>query len=132
MKDVSPGRSALPYEFEVLPSAARTATPTAVEFGTTGASGLIIVINVSALTGTPSVVFNVEGVLYVNGVKITWTILASAAVVGTGTTVLRIHPDIAEVANTQADDLVPARVQVRPVHGTGDSITYSVTAELTP
>ena len=76
-------------------SAARTATPTAATFDTKCEGGLII-IDVTAASATPSVVFTLKG----NGPQGgTWDILASSAITGTGTTVLRVYPGLTASAN---------------------------------
>lgn len=112
----------------VLASAARTATPTVDTFTISGAtSGLVVVIDVTAASATPSVVFTVQGVDQVSGK--TWDILASAAVTAIGTTVLRISPHLTGAANTIAKDIVPAAFTVTAVHADADSITYSIGAQ---
>lgn len=112
----------------VLASAARTATPTADTFQIGGAtSGLIVVIDVTAATASPSVVFTIKGVDPVS--TKTWDILASAAITGTGTTVLRVSPHLTAAANTIAKDMVPGYFTVSAVHADADSITYSVAAQ---
>lgn len=126
------GRDALPSSGLLLESAARTATHTSDDFGTLGASGLIVVVNVTAASATPSVVFTIQGVVYINGTAITWTILASAAVTGVGTTVLQVHPDLTAAANTKAAELVPDKVRLLCTHADADSITYTAHVILTP
>jgi hypothetical protein len=112
----------------VLASAARTATPTVDTFHISGETqGLIVVIDVTAAVASPSVVFTIQGVDPVSAK--TWDILASAAVTGTGTTVLRVHPEITASANLIAKDVVPAYFTVTAVHADADSITYSVAAQ---
>lgn len=114
----------------VLASAARTATPTADTFHLTGGetSGLVLVVDVTAATDTPSVVFTIVGSDPVS--TKTWTILASAAITGTGTTVLRVHPELTVSANLVAKDIVPAYWTVTAVRADADSITYSVAAQV--
>jgi hypothetical protein len=124
-------RDVLAYEpFVVLPSAARTATPTVDEFRVRGgdSDGLLVVVNVTAVADTPSVVFTIRGVDMVSGS--TWVVLTSAAIVGTGTTVLRVHPSLTAATNVTAKDVVPAFWTITAVHGDADSITYSVAAQL--
>lgn len=106
----------------VAESAARTAT-TNFSFICNTLGGAFI-INVSAVASTPSVVFTVKGQDPASGA--TWDILASAAITGTGTTVLRIHPELTAAANTIAKDFLPKAVIVTATHADGDSITYSV------
>jgi hypothetical protein len=107
---------------QVIASAARTATHTAtMECGSIGG---VFIINVTAASATPSVVFTVKGVDPASGA--TWDILASAAITGAGTTILRIHPSLTAAANTIAKDVLPAAVAITCTHADADSITYSV------
>lgn len=111
----------------ILASAARTATVTADTFNAPDADELLVIINVTAASATPSVVFTVKGVDPVSSA--TWDILASAAITGTGTTVLRISPNLTAAANTIAKDIVPGYFTVTATHADADSITYSVAAQ---
>ena len=112
----------------VYPSAARTTDPTVVDLGNEVGRGLHLVIDVTAVTATPSVVFTIKGKDPVSG-KV-WTILASAAIVATGTTILKVYPGLTAAANLVASDVLPPTWQVTAVHGDADSITYSVTAQM--
>lgn len=106
----------------VVSSAARTATDNfTFSCNTTGG---LFVIDVTAATATPSVVFTIQGVEPVSGN--TWTILASAAITGTGTTVLRVHPSLTASANLIAKDILPQAININAAHADTDSITYSV------
>jgi hypothetical protein len=111
----------------VFASAERTATPTAVDIINPAGVGLVIVIDVTAASATPSVVFTIFGVT--GGVE--YTILASAAKTGTGQTVLRVHPLLTASANLIAKDVAPRTVRVKAVHADADPITYSVTYSFT-
>lgn len=113
----------------VYPSAARTATPTAQDIrNPKGYKGVHLTIDVTAITATPSVVFTIQGKDTLSGKY--YTILASAAITGVGTTVMRVYPDLAAVANLVANDRLPDVWRVNAVHGDADSITYSVAADL--
>jgi hypothetical protein len=103
-------------------SAARTTTSSAT-FNTNCIGGVFI-INVTAISATPSVVFTISGTDPASLAK--WTILTSAAITGTGTTVLRVHPSLTAAANTVAKDVLPQAIEVAATHGDADSITYSV------
>lgn len=106
-------------------SVARTATPAPAIFSAPeDTDGLIVVIDVTAVSGSSSVVFTIEGVDRASGK--TWVILASAAKVASATTVLRVSPNIAASANLIAQDMVPSEFIIRAAHGTADSTTYSV------
>lgn len=106
----------------VLASAARTATSNTQI--TQSGNGGIFIINVTAVTATPSVVFTVQGIDPVS--KTAYTILASAAVTGTGTTTLRVFPGATAAANTVANDFLPENVNLLATHSDADSITYSI------
>lgn len=106
----------------VAESAARTAS---ADFSfACGSIGGVFIINATAAAATPSVVFTVKGVDPASGS--TWDILASAAITGTGTTVLRIHPSLTAAANTIAKDVLPSSIVVSAVAADADSLTYSV------
>lgn len=106
----------------VIPSAARTAD---ADFTFTCQTiGGLFVIDVTAVTATPSVVFTIQGVEPISGN--TWTILQSAAITSTGTTVLRVHPSLTAAANTIAKDMLPQAININCNHADTDSITYSV------
>jgi hypothetical protein len=112
---------------EVYASAARTATPDTIELELPrGSQYAHVVIDATAVTATPSVVFTVSGVDRVSG-KV-YTLLASAAVTATGTTVLRIGPGLTAAANLVANDVLPPVIRFTATHGDADSITYSVGA----
>ena len=103
-------------------SSARTATST-VHQNISSAAGFFI-IDVSAATATPSVVFTVNGVDPVS--NSTFTIIESAAITGTGTTVLRVFPGATAAANTIVNDLLPEGISITATHADTDSITYTV------
>lgn len=112
----------------VYASAARTATPTATPFGSNGAHGLHLVINVSAAAATPSVVPTIDGY---DDLSDTWyNLLTGSAITATGATVLKIYPGIAAVANAAASDVVPNKLRLVMTHADADSITYSAAAHL--
>ena len=114
----------------ILPSAARTATPTIDQYTTEHGSpmGGVFIIDCTAIAATPSVVFTILGYDPVS--TKTWVILASAAVTAVSTTVLRVHPELTASANLIAKDLMPDYFTFTAVHGDADSITYSLSAQL--
>ncbi|GIH07417.1 hypothetical protein Rhe02_54840 [Rhizocola hellebori] len=111
---------------DVYASAARTASPDTVELEVAGHIGMHLTIDATAATATPSVVFSILGVDRTSGK--TYVILASAAVTGTGTTVLRVGPALTAAANLVANDILPPIIRISAVHGDADSLTYSVGA----
>lgn len=115
---------------EAYASAARTATSNSIDFQNNDCSRLTVVIDVTAISATPSVVFTIEGFDKLSGKY--FTILASAAITGTGTTVLRVGPALTAAANLVANDQLPAFWRIKAVHGDADSITFSVGCHLIP
>lgn len=112
-------------------SAARTATPTAFVLDLSRISGLVVVIDVTAIGAAPSVVPTIDGIDVASGKA--WNLLTGAALTAvTGTTprVLKITPGIPVAANVAASDIVPERIRITMTHGNADSITYSVCAHL--
>lgn len=114
----------------VYASAARTATPTANPLTMEGARGVHVVIDVTAVTSTPSVVPTIDGYDPLSGKW--YNLLTGAAITATGTTVLKIYPGITAVANGAASDVVPDVFRVVCTHADSDSATYSVAAHLVP
>lgn len=112
----------------IYASAARTATPTAATFSSSGRRGLHVVINVTAVTATPSVVPTIDA--YDSLSQVWYTLLAGSAITATGATVLKVYPGIAAQANAAASDVLPGQWRVLMTHGDADSITYSVAAYL--
>lgn len=112
----------------ILASAARTATSNTADLTNTGARGLHLVIDVTAVALTPSVVFTIQGKDAISGKY--YTLLASAAITATGTTVLRVYPGLTAAANTVANDVLPRTWRLLFTHADTDSITYSVGASL--
>lgn len=89
-----------------------------------GARGIHVVIDVTAIADSPSMVVTIEGYDVASGKW--YTILASAAIVGTGTTVLRVYPGLAASSNVIADDSLPKIFRIKAVNADADSITYSI------
>lgn len=111
-----------------FPSAARTATSNSIDFTNFDKSGCHVVIDVTAVTSTPSVVFTLQGKDAVSGKY--YTILASSAISTTGTTVLKVFKGATASANAVANDLLPRTWRVVATHGNANSITYSVGVSL--
>jgi len=117
-----------------LVSAARTATPAtiSVDFGKGGIAtpqntnmvNMHIVIDVTAVTLTPSVVPVVNAVDPLSGKS--YALLTGAAITATGTTVLKVGRDIETAANVAAKDILPENIQLVFTHADTDPITYSI------
>lgn len=119
-----------PASKTLLASAARTASVTGDDQINLGYRGLHLVIDVTAAAATPSVVFTIQGKDRTSGKY--YTILASAAITATGTTVLRVYPDLTAAANTVVNDVLPECWRVIAVAADADSLTYSVGVSLLP
>lgn len=111
-----------------LASAARTATTNSGDLSNFAARGVHVIVNVTAATATPSVVFTIEGKCPVSSAY--YTLLTSAAITGTGTTLLSVYPGITAAANVSASQVLPRTWRVVATHGDADSITYSVGATI--
>lgn len=124
------GPGSLPHQFVVKSSGAVTATDQYGPIGNLGARGVHVIIDVTAVADTPSVVFTLQGYDPASG---DWyNLLVSSAVVATGTTVLKVYPGIAAVANGAASDCLPAVWRIDATHADADSITFSLGAVLLP
>jgi hypothetical protein len=108
----------------IFASAARTATVNGDDILNDDARGVVVVIDCTAIAASPSVVFTIQGKDEVSGKY--YTILASAAITGTGTTVLRVYPGLTASANVTVSDVLPHTWRVIATHGDADSITYTV------
>lgn len=108
---------------QIFTKAARTAT-SSVTVPCESTQGLFF-IDVTAVTATPSVVFTIAGIAPTQA-STAYTILESAAITGTGLTVLRVSPHLTAAANTIAKDMLPSALKVTATHADTDSITYEV------
>jgi hypothetical protein len=113
--------------YTVLESAARTATPTTTTRKNYGGKGLVVIMDVTAVTATPALTLKVEGYDPVSGKY--WTILQSAAYATTGTRVHTVYPGATVATNLAVSDVLPRSYRVSVTHGDADSATYSVSAQ---
>lgn len=119
------------YEAKTLfASAARTASVNSDDQLNKGHRGVHLIIDATAAVDTPSVVFTLQGKDVASGKY--YTILASAAITGTGTTVLRVFDGATAAANTVANDILPPIWRLSIAAGDADSLTYSVGVSLLP
>lgn len=122
-----PAFDLVPRSTVVYPSVARTATPSPVELDPVGARALAVRIKSTAITATPSVVFNIEAFDPAAGDWI--LVLASVAVATNNADItMKVDDQLTAAANTIAKAYLYERMRVRPVHGDADSITYTVSA----
>ncbi len=109
-------------EVNALTLSAVAASTNGNDMENTSCRSAVVVIDITALTGT-SVVVTVQGKDPLSGKY--YTILASAALNGTGTTVLRIDPSLTASANLIAADVMPRTWRVITTH-TAVTITATV------
>lgn len=112
----------------LLASAARTASNNTADQSNNSYRGLHVIIDVTAVSATPSVVATIQGKDEVSGVY--YDLLVATAITATGTTVLKVYPGIAAAAGGAASDVLPSTWRVKLTHADSDSITYSVAAQL--
>lgn len=107
-----------------LASAARTASVNSADQVNYNSRGLHLVIDVTAITSTPSITITIQGKDNLSGQY--YTILASAAITTVSTVVLRVGPGLTAAANLVANDLLPRTWRVSVTNGDADGITYSI------
>lgn len=117
-------------EPSLYPSQARTATPTPSVMPTLGRLRMHVVIDVTAVVGTPSVTPAIDGYDTLSGKW--YNLLTGLPIVATGTTVLKIGPGLTPIPNACAADMLPATLRLTMEHADSDSITYSAAAHLAP
>lgn len=112
----------------VFSSAARTASATSDPYRIQGDNyrGLLLVINCTAVTSTPSVTFTIQS----QTASADWSAqLVSSAVTSANTTTLIVaHPDAPDRANVSENTQIGKAWRVVATHADSDSITYSVLA----
>lgn len=109
-------------------SAARTATPTAVEINTRRFKSMVIVLDATAIVSTPSITIAIDRKDNASGKYI--NILTSAAIATVSTNTIRFGVGLPVTANVSANEPMPNVVRITVTHGNGNSITYSCTAHL--
>ncbi len=113
---------------KVLASAARTAATVTSTFDNYDKRGLHLVINVSAASTTGGITPTIQG--FDEASQTYYNLLVGALITTTGTTVLKIYPGTAAVANVSANDFLPAKWRVSMGVADANSFTYSITANL--
>jgi len=108
----------------ILASAVRNASNNTADQVNTDARGAVVTIDVTAVPGVDTVTFTVKGKDSVSGKY--YTILATAALVATGTTNLRVYPGLTAAANATANDVLPRDWRIEITHSAGSNFTYSV------
>jgi hypothetical protein len=112
----------------ILASAVRAASSNGSDRANPNARGILIFVDVTAVPGVDTITVTLQGKDPASGKY--YTILASAAIVATGTVVLRVYPGLTAAANLVASDLLPRTWRIIVTHSAGTNFTYSVGASL--
>lgn len=115
---------------EIYPSAARTATPATVDQRNYGHRGIVVTLDITAVTSDPSLTLTIEGKDRLSGKY--YTILSGSAETGTTTKTYTVYPGVTASANVAVSNVLPETWRVKVTHGDTDSATYSVGASLIP
>jgi hypothetical protein len=111
----------------IMSVAARTADYQSGEQVNRNGRYLTVNIVASSPVDTPSVVFTIQGKHAGGG---WYTLLASAAVTGAGTTTMYVGPGLAETANVSTNKPLPRTWRLISTHADADSITYGAYADV--
>jgi hypothetical protein len=114
----------------VLASAARTATTNSSDQTNYNGRGVIVTLDVTAITDTPSLTLSIEAKM---GSNYEALLTASAAVTATGTHTYIVYPGVGEAGADVvqvAGFPLPRTWRVTVTHADADSATYSVTASV--
>jgi hypothetical protein len=120
--------AAPPVTVALLASAARMATVDSDDQMNTKGRGAHVIIDVTAISATPSVVPHIQGFDPLSGKY--YDLLIGIPILETGTTVLKLYPGIVASPNVAASDILPRHWRLRMVHANTDSITYSAAAQV--
>lgn len=115
---------ALNVEGTALASAARTATTNSPDLANNFGKTILVIVNVTAITGEPSITIKVQGKDPASGAF--YDLLSSASITAIGTYVLQVGAGLPETANQSANKPLPKTFRISVTHANADSITYSV------
>lgn len=122
------GVDALPYSGTLIVSGDyKAADPAPAEFTPLGATGIVVIINITAQTGAGNTL-----TVHIDAwdpASQTWIadVLVSAGLVATGSGFLTVDPRVVAAANVKAQMPLFQKMRVRPVKsGTTTTLNYSV------
>lgn len=110
----------------LLALSARTATTTSSDVVKSTEKGIHVVVRVTVVPGTDTITPKIQAKDFLGNY---YDLLVGTAISTTGTTVLKLGPGIAPVANASAADVLPDMYRVVVTHSAGSSFTYSVTLQ---
>ena len=112
----------------ILASAVRAATNSSAVVNNYGARGMHLVIDMTVVPGVDTVTPKIEGYDPTSGKY--YDILVGAAIVATGTVVMRVYPSQVAAANVAVSDCLPSAWRITMTHSAATDFTYSVAATL--
>jgi hypothetical protein len=97
----------------------------------TAGHGLHLIIDITAIGGTPTLTVTIQGKDAISGKY--YTILVSAALAAVATTVLRVYPGFPATANLSANDSLPRDWRISYVVAGGTpAVTATISAAILP
>lgn len=115
-------------EVTLLASAARTANTNSADQTMPHGRGVRISIDVTAIVTAPSITVAIQVKDPISGVYT--AVLTSAAIAATGHTEMVVYPGITAAANVAAAMVMSRTWRVSVTHANGNSITYSIAANI--
>lgn len=112
----------------IYASAARTATPTAVEVAVRRAKSLVVVLDATVHAVSAALTITIDRKDSTSGKYI--NILTSASITAVSTNTIRVALGAPVTANVSASEPLPDVVRIGVTHGNANSVTYSVSAHL--
>lgn len=112
----------------IYSSAARTATPTAVEVNTRRFRSLVVVLDATVHAVSAAVTVTLARKDNASGKYI--DILTSASITTVSTNTIRIGLGLPVTANISANEPLPNVVRITVAHGNANAVTYTVSAHL--
>lgn len=110
-------------------SAAGAGTTQSADQQNINGRGLHLIIDITAVGGTPTLTVTIEGKDPTSGKY--YTILASAALSSVATTILRVYPGLTASANVTVNDVLPRVWRVKSViGGTTPQVTATIAASV--
>lgn len=90
-----------------------------------GARGVVVVADITVVGGTIAVTVAIEAKDAASGKY--YTLLTSASLTGTGTTVLTVYPGLTPASNVTVSNVLPRTWRVKVVSGTGTTPAVTMT-----
>lgn len=89
--------------------------------------GLHVIVDITALGASATLTVTIEG--RDPEANKAYTLLASAALASTGTTILKVYPGLTAASNLVASDILPTNWRIKAV-GATEAVTATISAQL--